>query len=317
MTHRIVSLLPSATEIVVALGYESALVGRSHECDVPSSVKRLPICSEPRIDINAPSAVIDQQVKSSLQEALSIFRVINSELQRLQPTMIITQTQCEVCAVNLKDVEAAVTELLGLAPTIVPLLPMSLDDIWADIRRVANSLGASQRGHELVATLQQLLQAISARIPRQAMRPRVACIEWIEPLMSAGNWIPELVEIAGGECLLATAGHHSPWLSWPDLITADPDVIIVMPCGFDMERTAHEFSTLTSYPEWQSLRAVRSGRVALADGHLYFNRPGPRVVESAEILAEILHGPAVSYGHQGHCWRPASSVISVTTASVR
>ncbi len=305
MTHRIVSLLPSATEIVVALGYEAALVGRSHECDVPSSVKQLPVCSEPRIDISAPSPVIDQQVKSALRDALSIFRVLNPELQRLRPTMIITQTQCEVCAVNLKDVEAAVTELIGLTPEIVPLLPMSLNDIWSDIHKVATALGASDQGHHLVNNLQQRLLGISANTARLQSRPKVACIEWIEPLMSAGNWIPELVEIANGQCLHATAGHHSPWLSWTDLLASDPDVIIIMPCGFDLERTEREFSTLTSHPEWQSLRAVHNGDVFLADGHLYFNRPGPRVVESAEILAEILHGSTVSYGHQGSGWKRA------------
>lgn len=303
MTHRIVSLLPSATEIVAALGFESSLVGRSHECDVPASVRQLPVCSEPRIDISAPSAVIDQQVKSSLQDALSIFRVLSSELQRLRPTMIITQTQCEVCAVNLQDVEAAVSELIGLRPEIVALLPMSLDDIWSDIRRIADALDVRDRGQQLVSDLQQRLSQISVRCSQTATRPKVACIEWIEPLMSAGNWIPELVEIAGGQCLLSEAGRHSPWMSWSDLVTADPDVIIVMPCGFDLERTEREFVTLTQHPEWSSLRAVQTGNVFLADGHLFFNRPGPRVVESAEILAEILHGSVTAYGHTSlHDW---------------
>jgi iron complex transport system substrate-binding protein len=198
MEHRIVSLIASATEIVAALGYEDCLVGRSHECDFPPGVRALPVCSEPRIDVNGSSSEIDRQVKTSLQDALSIYTVFRYELQRLQPTVVITQSQCEVCAVNLKDVEEAVCELIGSQPEIVSLLPMALADIWSDIQSVADVLDDSVAGQKLIETLQQRLQQLAESLPTPTSRPTVVCIEWLEPLMPAGNWIPELVELAGG-----------------------------------------------------------------------------------------------------------------------
>lgn len=302
MEHQIVSLLASATEIVSALGYEDCLVGRSHECDFPPSVEGLPVCSEPRIDISASSGAIDRQVKSSLQDALSIYTVFKDQLKQLQPTVVITQSQCEVCAVNLKDVEEAVCDLLESQPEIVSLLPMALKDVWSDIQSVADALGDSPAGRNLIEKLQRRLQQLTDSIPDTNSRPTVVCIEWLEPLMPAGNWIPELVELAGGTSLLSEAGKHSPWMTWDDLVTADPDFIVVMPCGFGIDRTTQELHLLTEHPQWRGLKAVQNGNVYLTDGHQYFNRPGPRVVDSAEILAEILHGTTSVFGHEGTGW---------------
>lgn len=296
---RIVTLIASATEIVAALGCEEQLVGRSHECDFPPSVSRLPMCSEPRIDIHGSSLEIDQRVKHALKEALAIYRVDAEKLRRLRPDVIVTQTQCEVCAVSLKDVEEAVCNLLESRPSIVSLAPNALADVWDDILRVAEAIHVTARGKELVDHLQKRLETIAERASRAAHRPTVACIEWIEPLMAGGNWVPELVELAGGTNLFGTAGEHSPWMTWEQLTSADPEVIVILPCGWDMEKGRTEMRALTRLPEWPQLRAVRERRVYLTDGNQYFNRPGPRLVESAEILAEVLHPELFSFGHQG------------------
>lgn len=301
MQHRIISLIASATEIVSALGYQNQLVGRSHECDFPPSVTELPACSEPRIDVNGTSLEIDVAVKEAVQDALSVYAVFRDELERLTPTVIVTQTQCEVCAVSLKDVEAAVCEMVGSQPKIVSCEPMELSDIWKDIQKVADALDDREAGQTLVQELQTRLQGIENRHRDRETRPTIACIEWIDPIMMAGNWVPELVEIAGGKSVLSEVGQHSPYQSWKEVIRVNPDVIAIMPCGFDIPRTLKEFHLLTKRPEWETLKAVQSGNVYVTDGNQYFNRPGPRVVESAEILEEILHN-SPSPKHHGTGW---------------
>ena len=300
--HRIVSLIASATEIVCGLGFEDQLVGRSHECDHPPSVARLPICSASKVEVGAGGRAIDDQVRAIVADGLSVYRVDAAILDRLAPTVVITQTQCEVCAVSLKDVEAAVCELVGSRPRIVSLEPMSLPDIWSDIRTVAAALGAPERGEALVDRLKAGLDAVQARAAAEETRPTIGCIEWIDPLMAAGNWVPELVERAGGVDVLGRAGEHSGGLSIEALAAADPDVIAVMPCGWDIERASREMPPLASHPVWPQLSAVRNGRVFMTDGNQYFNRPGPRVVESAEILADILHPGRCDFGHHGRGW---------------
>jgi iron complex transport system substrate-binding protein len=299
---RIISLIASATEIVCALGYRDALVGRSHECDYPPNVLSLPVCSESRVDVHASSLEIDRQVKQAVADALSVYKVRTDALDRLQPTHIITQTQCEVCAVSLKDVERAVCEMVGSRPQIVTLQPMCLADVWTDIQRVADALGEPHRGTDLIARLQQRLEAVRKSVRGMAAQPTVVCLEWIAPLMSGGNWMPELVDIAGGRPLLATAGEHSPWMTWDELSAADPDVLVILPCGFDISRTRAELSPLVHHPRWKTLRCVQAGRVFLTDGNQYFNRPGPRVVESAEILVDILHHPESALRHHRTGW---------------
>ncbi len=284
---RIVSLISSATEIVYALG--ETVVGRSHECDYPPQVLQLPCCTRSRIPVNGSSLEIDMLVKQSAEAAISIYEVFDEVLEQLQPTHILTQTQCEVCAVSLKDVERSVAARLESAPRIVPLQPNALGDIWEDVRRVAGSLAMAGRGETLVNDLQARMCVISARAKARPERPTVACIEWLAPLMAAGNWMPELVEMAGGVNLFGEAGKHSPWMTWEELQARDPDVIIAMPCGFDLARTEEEMYWLRENPAFAGLKAAKTGRVHAVDGNNFFNRPGPRVVESLEILAGLLH----------------------------
>ncbi len=300
--HRIVSLIASATEIVCALGFEGQLVGRSHECDYPASVEQLPTCSTSKVNVDAASREIDDQVRTIVAEGLSVYRVDPDLLNELAPTVIITQTQCEVCAVSLKDVEQAVCKLVRSRPDVVSLEPMALGDIWRDIRTVASTLGNPGRGEALVNDLTTRLDRIQARAASRGDRPSIACIEWIDPLMIAANWVPELVECAGGMNLFGVAGKHSDYLGIEQLTAVDPDVLAVMPCGFDIERAGREMLPLAARPEWSRLSAVKGGRVAITDGNQYFNRPGPRVVESAEILAELLHPETCDFGHRGYGW---------------
>ena len=300
---RIVSLIASSTEIVCALGLEEFLVGRSHECDYPPSVQRLPVCTAPKFRTAATSSEIDRQVKEILEQALSVYHVDAETLESLRPTQIITQTQCEVCAVSLRDVEEAVGTFLGSRPEIVSLQPNALGDVWTDIRRVAEALDVSQRGQELIAGLQARMTAIEQRTQSLPRRRTVGCIEWIDPLMASGNWMPELVKMAGGHNLFGEAGRHSPRLEWIEVLAANPEVILILPCGFDIARTRQELPVLTRRLGWKSLRAVQEERVYLLDGNQYFNRPGPRLVESLEILAEIIHPEIFSFGYEGTGWQ--------------
>ena len=239
-----------------------------------------------------------------MRDGLSVYRVDAVRLQELEPTLILTQDQCEVCAVSLKDLEAALQAWVGGTPRVLSLDPKRLDDVWADIRQVATALGEPERGEQLTRSLAERIRGIAERAGPAADGPQVACIEWIDPLMAAGNWQPELVALAGGRSLFGTAGEHSPWIRWEELRAADPDVIVVLPCGFDLERVRHEMPPLRAQPGWDELRAVREGRVFLTDGNQYFNRPGPRLVESLEILAEILHPDRFPARHHGIGWQP-------------
>jgi iron complex transport system substrate-binding protein len=299
---RIVSLIPSATEILAALGLTDAIVGRSHECDYPPEIQQRPVCTEARLNSSAPSAEIHNEVNDILQSALSIYKIKTDVLEKLQPTHILTQDQCDVCAVSLQDVEKAVATLTHSQPQIISLQPHVLSDIWADIDRVADTLGVDSL--RLVEDLQARVKICEQKTHKlSAMeRPTVACIEWIDPLMTAANWIPELVALAGGQPLFSVTGKPSPQLTWETLVATNPDVIIFMPCGFDLNRTCQEATLLTQRPEWQNLHTVQTGRVYVTDGNSYFNRPGPRLVDSQEILAEILHPEIFEYGYKGTGW---------------
>jgi iron complex transport system substrate-binding protein len=301
---RIVSLLPSATEILAVLGMTPHIVGRSHECDYPPEIVDLPICTSARLDAARPSGQIDADVQTLLRSALSLYDINLEVLQQLQPTHIVTQDQCDVCAVTFGEVEKAVATIADPKPQVISLQPNTLQEVWADLGRVASSLEVD--AEPVLASLKQRVEACRQQgqtlLPNK--RPRVAAIEWIDPLMGAGNWVPELIEIAGGQNLLGQLGHHSPYLSWETLLEADPDVIVVMPCGFDLARTGQELhQAMTQYPQWHQLRAVQTGQLYITDGNAYFNRPGPRLVDSLEILVEILHpdGTGGKYGAIG--WR--------------
>ncbi len=285
---RIVSLLPSSTEMVCALGFRERLVGVSHECDYPADVVGLPVLTEPKLDPTGTSREIDTRVRQLVQDGLSVYRMKTALLQDLKPDLIVTQDQCEVCAVSLSEVEGAVGSLLSSDVTLVSLSPQRLGDIWYDMERLAQALGQDNHAGDLLPTLKKRVWKVEQQT-RHLERPRVAGLEWLDPLMAAGNWIPEMVEIAGGTYHLAAAGTDSPALSWDALLEAQPEVIVVMPCGFKIAQSQAELAALRAHPDWQRLPAVEAGRVYIADGNAYFNRPGPRIVESVELLAEILH----------------------------
>ena len=299
--HRIVSLLASGTELVAALGLGERLVGRSHECDHPAWVKRLPALSHPAFDIQGTSAEIDARVRQRLHAGLPLYEVDEAQLAALQPDIIITQTHCEVCAVSPADLAHGVGAKLE-RHQVVALATGTVEGILDGFTRVAEVLGAADAGHALVAEIRARLATVAA-ITRPLPRPRVACLEWIEPLFEMGNWGPEIVELAGGQSLLSAPGAHSTTLPFEALQKADPEIIVVAPCGFDLTRTLAELPALTSHPGWHELAAVRAGRAFAADGNFYFNRSGPMLFDTPEILAEMLHPDQFSPRHEGTIWR--------------
>lgn len=285
---RIVSLLPSATEIAVALGLQDNLVGRSHECDFPPAVKTLPVCTSTKLEKGLTSQAIEDRVKAIVEKGLSVYDVDAPLLKSLRPDVILTQAQCAVCAVTPADLEEALATWVGTPPRLVSLAPDDLADVFGDLARVAEAAGVPERAPEAKARMQAGLGGLP---PAPATRPRMLAIEWIQPLMVAGNWVPELVTAAGAEPLLADPGTHSHWITFDAIAAADPDIIALMPCGYQLAQTLPEARALLAQPQWQALRAVREGRVFAVDGHHLFNRPGPRLVESAEVLACLIHTP--------------------------
>ncbi|MCH8916679.1 MAG: cobalamin-binding protein [Proteobacteria bacterium] len=318
MDHRIASLLPSATEIVAALGAVHELVARSHECDFPHGIETLPVLTEARLDSTGSSAEIHARMEDALADALSIYRVDAGRLAGLAPDVIVTQAQCEVCAVSEDDVAAALAQWgrhgaggdgqPGPGVELVSLTATNLSGIYDDIARVAQALGRQAQGTVLVAEMKNRLDAIGCRAVEAGWKPRLMLIEWMEPLMAGGNWMPELITLAGGEGLFAEAGAPSRWVDWADIKAADPEAILIAPCGFTLGRVLDEMPALTGLPGWDDLKAVKAGRVAAADGNGFFNRPGPRLVESAEIIAEFLHPDVFDFGHQGTHWRRVEGV---------
>ncbi|MBI3513613.1 MAG: ABC transporter substrate-binding protein [Proteobacteria bacterium] len=299
MSPRVVSLLPGATEIVAALGLVDRLVGRSHACDHPPEIQALPALSAPELG-DAPSAVLHRDVAARARRALAIYRIDHDRLAALAPDVILTQTLCEVCAVGPGDL-AAYVDAMRPGAALVALGAADLAGLFADMARIAAACGAPARAAPLIARLEARLDRLAAAVAG-APRPRVVCLEWLDPLMAAGNWTPELVARAGGEPALGRAGAHSGTIALGQLAAADPDVIVVAPCSFDLARSRAELPALAATPAWQALRAVRTGAVHLADGNRFFNRPGPRLVDTAEMLGEILHPDRAAYGHHGDAW---------------
>lgn len=301
---KIISLLPSSTEIVCALGHGDSLVGRSHECDFPEEVTRLPICSHPKARIDGSSHEIHENVTELLQKSLSIYALDIERLQDLKPDLILTQDQCAVCAVSKEEVESAVCSLLDSRPQILSLKTNCLEDFWKDCLKVAEMIGDRKSGEALVQSIQNEMNRISKRAASlKTPRPKIATLEWIDPLMTAGNWVPELIEKLGAENLFGEAGKHSPYLSLNRIVQKDPDIIVVMLCGWSIERAANEMKTLTGQKEWQSLRAVKESQVFITDGNQYFNRPGPRLLDSFKILAEIFYPETFHFGYEGKGWK--------------
>jgi iron complex transport system substrate-binding protein len=295
---RIVSLLPSATEIAVALGLGEQLLGRSHECYYPPFVKALPVLTATKLAKGLSSIEIDRRVQEIVRQGLSVYEVDAERLRALKPDVILTQSQCAVCAVTPDDLVEALSQWTGTAPVLLSLAPDDLGDVWGDFGRVGAAVSREVEAAAVIAELQGRMAALAERAARRGTRPTVAAIEWIEPLMAAGNWVPELIGIAGGEPLFAAAGQHSPWLAWDALIAADPDVIVMMPCGYRVPQTLVDMAALADHAGWRSLRAVREGRVYVTDGQYFFNRPGPRLVESAAIIADCIDGLEDASGEQ-------------------
>ena len=296
---RVISLIPSATEIICALGMKKSLVGLSHECDYPGDIKGLPICTKPRFNTKGNSKEIDSQVDFLIQEALSVFQIHENILRELQPDIIVTQSQCRVCAVSLEDVQSVFEDKFGLNPKIISLEPHYLFEVWKDIYKVADAIEKHKVGQELVIKIQKEINQI--KINRKYGQ-KIGCIEWIKPLMYAGNWVPEMVEIAGGLSIVAKKGVHSSWSDYSTLKESDPDKIILMPCGYDIKKTKNEFNLIKDNDEWCKLRAVRKNNVYIADGNQYFNRPGPRLMDSIKILIEIISEGEISFGYEGKGW---------------
>ena len=263
----------------------------SHECDFPADVIGLPVVTAPKLDVDGSSREIHESVTGLVRDGLSVYRIDTERLGQLAPDLIVTQDQCEVCAVSYEDVVQATRALSGTHAEIVSLRPRRLRDVWKDVETVGAAAGIADRGEALATDLAERMATLERRTT-QLEPSRIACIEWLDPLMAAGNWVPELVDAAGGTSDLVEAGTHSPWLEFSDLQRAAPDVLCSMPCGFDLDKTLAETRALLREPHWASLAAVRDDRVYAVDGNTYFNRPGPRLVESAEILAGILHPEA-------------------------
>ncbi len=300
---RVASLLPSSTEIACAVGARSQLVARSHECDFPADVASLPPLTSARIDPEVPSFEIDRDVRALLAQGLSIYNVDAERLRELAPEVILTQTLCEVCAITPRDLEQALADWTGVAPQLVSLEPLRLEDVWSDIERVGTALGLAREGQQLADGLRARVESLAEQIAGVAERPSVATLEWINPLMAAGNWMPELVELAGGRNLFGLAGEHSPWLEWEALQKSDPELLLVLPCGFGLERTRAELGPLLEQTGFAELDCARSGRIYLLEGNQFFNRPGPRLAESLEILCEVLHPLSFDFGHSGTGWQ--------------
>lgn len=300
---KIVSLLPSATEIVCALGFSENLVGRSHECDYPESVSSLPVCTAPKFDASGGSRDIDDRVRDAAAEGVGLYSVDRDLLSGLAPDIVITQDQCEVCAVNLRDVEEAVHECVGPESLVVTLEADSVAGIYEDIRSVAEALDVVVEGEAVVDDLIARQEAVSARAHEDSEYPGILCLEWMDPLMAAGNWLPELVDAAGGESLLVGRFEPSRRIEWDEVMHAAPGVLLIIPCGFEIERTMAELDVLRAQSGWEDLPAVRNDRVYVADGNAYFNRPGPRIVDSLEILTEVLHPDRFEPTREGSAWQ--------------
>jgi len=286
---RIASLLPGTTEIVCALGLGEHLVAVTHECDYPPEVRTLPVVTCSLLDLpeTASSSDIDTAIRERTRSDLSIYQLDMELLSALQPDIILTQALCDVCAVPLRQVEAAVVDA---ATQVLSFEPTDLAGIFGAIKAIGRALGVSERAAQLVNDLTLRVERVRTTAAQASHRPRVLGIEWLDPVFSAGHWVPELIAIAGGQSVLAAAGERSRRLSWPDVIAAAPEVIILMPCGFTLERTLAEATALLPQRAgWSALPAVRTGNVFAVDANAYFSRPGPRIVDSLELLATLIH----------------------------
>ena len=291
---RILSLLPAATEWVCALGATEQLVGRSHECDYPPEIQDRPVVTRPTFDAAEDSAAIDDAVQSQVQAGLSLYEVDLDRLRALDPDVVVTQDQCDVCAVDRSQLEARLGDWTGGAPTVFSMRPTTLKEVFDEALRLGRHLDRLDAAMEVLAEGEARLKALRDRVgvdrrTDPASLPSVACIEWLEPLMVAGHWMPDVVEMAGGRAVMAEAGTPTRRVEWAALREVDPDVLVCMPCGFTIEETRRDLHYLTDREGWGTLSAVQAGRVALLDGNAYYNRPGRRLYRAIAVLATVLY----------------------------
>jgi iron complex transport system substrate-binding protein len=287
---RIVSLLPSLTELVCKLGLREHLVGRSHECDYPGGLEHLPAITSPKYHMSEEdrSGSIHQSITKLVQQGLSVYQVDDEVLAEIMPDIILTQDHCEVCAATMGDLTRAVENVLHPDVEIVSVSPTNLEEIFDSFHHTADALGRGEAGEKLVQNIRSRFDKLRAQT-NNLPSPAVVSIEWLDPIMTGGNWVPELIEIAGGKNSLSVAGKHSPWVEWEKIKEADPEVLVILPCGYNMEKTFREIDMLSKKPGWENVNAVKENRVYVLDGNHYFNRSGPRILESAEILAQVFH----------------------------
>jgi iron complex transport system substrate-binding protein len=321
--RRIVSFLASGTEILVALGLEDDIVGISHECDFPPEVLDRPRLSRPRFDpAGLDSGAVDRAVRAAMEEHGSVYEIDREMLRVLKPDLILTQAVCEVCAVPTPGVRAVANEL-GLDAQVISLDAHTVSDILASIVQVADAAGVSQRGEIVASLLRKRLDAVRGAVAG-ATPPTVLGIEWLDPPFAPGHWVPEMIQIAGGRCIVGTAGSHSEQLTWEQLGDMDPDVLLIMPCGYDVVRSRSDADAFADRLEAVAPRAIAEQRAFVVDGSSYFNRSGPRFVDGVEILAGLLHPDRVAApaAEAGSVWTPnvveqsaASAASHISTAS--
>lgn len=300
---KIVTLIPSATEIVAFLGQKNLIVGRSHECDYPKGLNKVIKLTSPKININGNSLEIDQQINTILENSLSVYKVDIEKLKILDPDFVVTQAHCEVCAVSLSEVEDIVSKHLSKKTKIISLQPNTLNEVFDDIRRVAKGFNIDEiTTNNLIKPLKKRLENVKNKSLNKK-KPTIACIEWIEPLMAAGNWIPEMVNLAGGKDIFGKSGKDSHWIKFEEVKNYDPDILIFLPCGFNIQKTKEELDVLLKKDKkWSTLKAFKNKQFFLVDGNQYFNRPGPRLVDSLEILSEIIHPGLFNFNYKGKGW---------------
>lgn len=284
---RIVSLLPSATEILFEIGAGPSVVGVTHECDYPEAASVLPHLTSSALPATGSSAEIDRHVRASVHAGSSLYHLDSELLEHLAPDLIVTQELCAVCAVSYEIVDRAAKRLTG-DPRIVSLEPSSLDDVFANILLLGSLTGCETQALRLVESLRSRTAELAKRTAEKTNRPRTLVLEWTDPPMSGGHWTPGLVELAGGAAALGNPGANSQTLEWDAISAADPDAIVIAPCGYDLDRTREAAAELEPNPVYTSLRAYRTGAVLLMDGNAYLNRPGPRLVDTAELIARFL-----------------------------
>ncbi len=286
---RVCSLLPGATEIAFALGLGDDVVGVTHECDYPAAARQKPVVVRSLIESHRMTSLeIDRWVSERLRSNKSLYVIDEKQLREAAPDVILTQGLCDVCAIDYSEVVSA-SEALAKKPTIVSLTPNCLTDILNDIARVGEATGQGHRAERLVRELEQRISAVREQVARSSARPRVACLEWFDPIYAAGHWVPEMVELAGGQDVLGRKCEPSTKIDWNKVVEVAPDVIVLMPCGFDVSQTLRGAPVLKQLEGWRDLPAVKAGNVFAANGHAFFSRPGPRLVDGLDILAHVIH----------------------------